>query len=114
MEHAGIAICTHNRRSDSDCRAVVSLMDKQKEVKAKLGSKPLRKLDVDKNKAIEPNEPERAVAPEDDFEIIRKVRKELAFVSDNIDPLIDGYPESVLSSLLFLLLKVMSLWLMIL
>lgn len=73
------------------------LWTSKKEVKAKFGSKPLRKLDVDKNKAIEPNiEPEQAVAPEDDFEIIRKVRKEPAFVSDNIiaDPLIDGYPES--------------------
>ncbi|WP_341660496.1 cell division protein ZipA [Vibrio sp.] len=71
------------------------LWTSKKEVKAKFGSTPLRKLDV--NKAVEPNiESEQAVAPEEDFEIIRKVRKEPDFVQDSIvaDPLIDGYRET--------------------
>ena len=68
------------------------LWTSKKEVKAKFGSRPLRKLDVNKSKGIEP---EHEVAPEDDFEIIRKERKEPDFMQDNIvaDPLIDGYPE---------------------
>ncbi|GLT16765.1 cell division protein ZipA [Vibrio zhanjiangensis] len=72
------------------------LWTSKREVKTKFGSKPLRKLDVGKEKGIDPDSiPETNVAPEDDFEIIRKVRKEPDFIQDNIeaDPLIDGYSE---------------------
>ncbi|MCG9596698.1 cell division protein ZipA [Vibrio sp. Isolate25] len=70
------------------------LWTSKKEGKAKFGSKPLRKLDVDKEDDSELM-PERAFAPEDDFEIIRKERKEPDFTEGNItaDPLIDGYSE---------------------
>jgi cell division protein ZipA len=62
------------------------------EGKAKFGSKPLGKLDVDGDDDLEAV-PERAFAPQDDFEIIKKVRKEPDFVAEKVeaDPLIDSY-----------------------
>ncbi|NOJ22917.1 cell division protein ZipA [Vibrio coralliilyticus] len=70
------------------------LWTSKKEGKAKFGSKPLRKLDADKEDDPEAM-PERAFAPEDDFEIIRKERKEPDFAEEKLtaDPLIDGYVE---------------------
>ncbi|MGF1753886.1 cell division protein ZipA [Vibrio makurazakiensis] len=67
------------------------LWTSKKEGKAKFGDKPLGKLDT--NKADESDElPQRSFAPEDDFEIIKKVRKEPDFsVSPPMsDPLIDS------------------------
>lgn len=70
------------------------LWTSKKEGKAKFGNKPLGKLDVDNDDAD--IVPERAFAPEDDFEIIKKERKEPGFVAQDeiaADPLIDGYQE---------------------
>ena len=70
------------------------LWTSKKEGKAKFGNKPLGKLDVDNDDADVV--PERAFAPEDDFEIIKKERKEPGFVAQDeiaADPLIDGYQE---------------------
>ena len=73
------------------------LWTSKKEGKAKFGNKPLGKLDVDQEEK-EPQEQERdfAPAPEDDFEIIRKDRKEPDFGMESSfdnkfasDPLID-------------------------
>lgn len=73
------------------------LWTSKKEGKAKFGNKPLGKLDVDQEEK-EPLEQERdfAPAPEDDFEIIRKDRKEPDFGMESSfdnkfasDPLID-------------------------
>ncbi|YCO02952.1 cell division protein ZipA [Vibrio sp. VNB-15] len=73
------------------------LWTSKKEGKAKFGNKPLGKLDVDQEEK-EPLEQERdfAPAPEDDFEIIRKDRKEPDFGMESAfdnkfasDPLID-------------------------
>ena len=71
------------------------LWTSKKEGKAKFGSKPLRKLDADKEDAPD-TVPERAFAPEDDFEIIRKERKEPDFAEEKLaaDPLIDGYVDA--------------------
>ncbi|MFM2590679.1 cell division protein ZipA [Vibrio sp. TBV020] len=73
------------------------LWTSKKEGKAKFGNKPLGKLDVDNDDTDVV--PERAFAPEDDFEIIKKERKEPGFVEQHdmemaADPLIDSYPES--------------------
>ncbi|EEX93034.1 cell division protein ZipA [Vibrio orientalis CIP 102891 = ATCC 33934] len=71
------------------------LWTSKKEGKAKFGSKPLGKLDVDNNDSDVV--PERAFAPEDDFEIIKKERKEPGFVEQEemaADPLIDSYPAT--------------------
>lgn len=69
------------------------LWTSKKEGKAKFGDKPLGKLDNDSldDAATIPN---RSFAPEDDFEIIRKERKEPDFaVSPSAaDPLIDSDP----------------------
>ncbi|BBM65352.1 cell division protein ZipA [Vibrio alfacsensis] len=78
------------------------LWTSKKEGKAKFGNKPLGKLDVDQ---IDKEEQERDFArgPEDDFEIIRKDRKEPDFGVDNdnvfdnkfvADPLIDDVLEA--------------------
>ncbi|MEZ8102424.1 cell division protein ZipA [Vibrio bivalvicida] len=70
------------------------LWTSKKEGKAKFGSKPIGKLDVDNEDSD--LVPERAFAPEDDFEIIKKERKEPGFVArDEViaDPLIDSYQE---------------------
>ncbi|AMF98653.1 cell division protein ZipA [Vibrio harveyi] len=73
------------------------LWTSKKEGKAKFGNKPLGKLDVDQEDKESP-EQERDFdpAPEDDFEIIRKDRKEPDFGMENSfdnkfasDPLID-------------------------
>ena len=71
------------------------LWTSKKEGKAKFGNKPLGKLDVDNDDSDVA--PERAFAPEDDFEIIKKERKEPGFVEHNemvADPLIDNLPET--------------------
>lgn len=71
------------------------LWTSKKEGKAKFGNKPLGKLDVDNDDTDVV--PERAFAPEDDFEIIKKERKEPGFVEQEemaADPLIDSYPTS--------------------
>lgn len=64
--------------------------------KAKFGDKPLGKLDNDSLDEAE-TIPNRSFAPEDDFEIIRKERKEPDFaVSPSAtDPLIDSDPLTV-------------------
>ncbi|ELK8507456.1 cell division protein ZipA [Vibrio vulnificus] len=70
------------------------LWTSKKEGKAKFGDKPLSKLDLGES---EPKESEMYVAPEDDYEIIRKERKEPAFEDEKPfstsgvigDPLID-------------------------
>lgn len=71
------------------------LWTSKKEGAAKFGNKPLRKLDVDENEDESEALSERSFAPEDDFEIIRKDRKESEFAADPImaDPLIDSYSE---------------------
>lgn len=71
------------------------LWTSKKEGKAKFGSKPLGKLDVE-NEDDADAVPERGFAPEDDFEIIRKERKEPEFVAETVsaDPLIDNYAET--------------------
>ncbi|ELV8627083.1 cell division protein ZipA [Vibrio cidicii] len=64
------------------------LWTSKKEGKAKFGDKPLSKLDLSENDAQEST---LSVAPEDDFEIIRKERKEPAFEESmpfSPDPLI--------------------------
>ncbi|KYN89203.1 cell division protein ZipA [Vibrio cidicii] len=64
------------------------LWTSKKEGKAKFGDKPLSKLDLSEN---ETQENTLSVAPEDDFEIIRKERKEPAFEENmpfSTDPLI--------------------------
>ena len=64
------------------------LWTSKKEGKAKFGDKPLSKLDLSEN---ETQENTLSVAPEDDFEIIRKERKEPAFEESmpfSTDPLI--------------------------
>lgn len=70
------------------------LWTSKKEGAAKFGNKPLRKLDVD-NEDESDVLSERSFAPEDDFEIIRKDKKESEFSAESImaDPLIDGYSE---------------------
>nr|WP_321279400.1 cell division protein ZipA [uncultured Vibrio sp.] len=77
------------------------LWSSKKEGKAKFGNKPLGKLEVDQGDA-DSAEQERnfGAAPEDDFEIIRKERKEPDFGMDNAfdskfeaDPLLGGIPE---------------------
>ena len=77
------------------------LWSSKKEGKAKFGNKPLGKLEVDQGDA-DSAEQERnfGAAPEDDFEIIRKERKEPDFGMDNAfdskfeaDPLLGGVPE---------------------
>lgn len=73
------------------------LWTSKKEGKAKFGNKPLGKLDVDQeDKDSLDQEREIAPAPEDDFEIIRKDRKEPDFGMESSfdnkfasDPLID-------------------------
>ncbi|MGY3569026.1 cell division protein ZipA [Vibrio paucivorans] len=72
------------------------LWTSKKEGKAKFGDKPLGKLKVENDESQDT--PQRAFAPEDDFEIIRKDRKEPDFGAGGehaeVDPLIDGYePE---------------------
>lgn len=52
------------------------LWTSKKEGKAKFGDKPLSKLDLSES---EPQSAQHYVAPEDDYEIIRKERKEPAF-----------------------------------
>lgn len=71
------------------------LWTSKKEGTAKFGNKPLRKLDVDENENESDASSERSFAPEDDFEIIRKDRKDSEFAAEPImaDPLIDGYSE---------------------
>ncbi|KGY13476.1 cell division protein ZipA [Vibrio tubiashii] len=71
------------------------LWTSKKEGKAKFGTKPIGKLDIDNQDSD--SAPERAFAPEDDFEIIKKERKEPEFVArDEViaDPLIDSYQVS--------------------
>lgn len=75
------------------------LWTSKKEGKAKFGNKPIGKLDVeDEDSDLVP---ERAFAPEDDFEVIKKERKEPGFVArDEViaDPLIDGYQQQELET----------------
>ncbi|MEZ8494716.1 cell division protein ZipA [Vibrio splendidus] len=69
------------------------LWTSKKEGKAKFGDKPLGKLDNDSLDEAE-TIPNRSFAPEDDFEIIRKERKEPDFAvsPSDTDPLIDSDP----------------------
>ncbi|MEX3072527.1 cell division protein ZipA [Vibrio alginolyticus] len=77
------------------------LWSSKKEGKAKFGNKPLGKLDVDQGEAdLVEQERNFASDPQDDFEIIRKDRKEPDFGVDNTfdtkidsDPLLGGIPE---------------------
>ncbi|MBW3694414.1 cell division protein ZipA [Vibrio sp. T187] len=67
------------------------LWTSKKEGKAKFGDKPLGKLDTSEADT-EDDLPQRSFAPEDDFEIIRKERKEPDFSiqAPIADPLIDA------------------------
>ncbi|PQJ61190.1 cell division protein ZipA [Vibrio chagasii] len=69
------------------------LWTSKKEGKAKFGDKPLGKLDNDSLDDAE-TIPNRSFAPEDDFEIIRKERKEpdFAISPSAADPLLDSDP----------------------
>ncbi|UPQ88624.1 cell division protein ZipA [Vibrio sinaloensis] len=70
------------------------LWTSKKEGKAKFGNKPIGKLENDADETDATLE--RAFAPEDDFEIIKKERKEPGFVGEDeivADPLIDNYPS---------------------
>ncbi|CAE6890857.1 cell division protein ZipA [Vibrio sp. B1FLJ16] len=77
------------------------LWSSKKEGKAKFGNKPLGKLDVDQGEAdLVEQERNFASDPQDDFEIIRKDRKEPDFGMDNTfdtkidsDPLLGGISE---------------------
>ncbi len=77
------------------------LWSSKKEGKAKFGNKPLSKLDVDQGEAdLVGQDRNFASAPLDDFEIIRKDRKEPDFGMDNSfdtkidsDPLLGGISE---------------------
>ncbi|WP_394247524.1 cell division protein ZipA [Vibrio profundi] len=70
------------------------LWTSKKEGKAKFGDKPLGKLDSDEREESD-DLPPRSFAPEDDFEIIRKERKEPDFSVETpiADPLIDSTPD---------------------
>tara|TARA_Y100001956_G_C4124666_1_gene189407 strand:- start:1223 stop:2107 length:885 start_codon:yes stop_codon:yes gene_type:complete len=70
------------------------LWTSKKEGSTKFGNKPMRKLDVDNEEESE-SIPDRGFAPEDDFEIIRKERKEPEFAPEPVmaDPLIDSYQD---------------------
>lgn len=71
------------------------LWTSKKEGKSKFGDKPLGKLEVDQEDTV----PSRAFAPEDDYEIIRKDRKEpdfgLSDAAPEADPLISDYEPIV-------------------
>lgn len=71
------------------------LWTSKKEGKSKFGDKPLGKLEVDQEDTV----PSRAFAPEDDYEIIRKDRKEpdfgLSDTASEADPLISDYEATV-------------------
>lgn len=71
------------------------LWTSKKEGKSKFGDKPLGKLEVDQEDTV----PSRAFAPEDDYEIIRKDRKEpdfgLSDTAPEADPLISEYEPTV-------------------
>jgi len=71
------------------------LWTSKKEGKAKFGDKPLGKLDSDESDESDAL-PQRSFAPEDDFEIIRKERKEPDFSVEApiADPLIDSAPDA--------------------
>ncbi len=77
------------------------LWSSKKEGKAKFGNKPLGKLDVDQGEAgLVDQERNFAAAPQDDFEIIRKDRKEPDFGMENTfdtkldsDPLLGGVAQ---------------------
>ena len=69
------------------------LWTSKRERKAKFAHKPMSKLDSDD---VEENSPQRAFAPEDDFEVIKKERKEPEFAEKepiSMDPLFEGYNE---------------------
>lgn len=72
------------------------LWTSKKEGSTKFGNKPMRKLDVEGDEESDAL-PERGFAPEDDFEIIRKERKEPEFAPEPVlaDPLIDSYQDEV-------------------
>lgn len=84
------------------------LWTSKKEGKSKFGDKPLGRIDVDKDE--DEDAPQRAFAPEDDFEIIKKERKEPAFDDASIqsapliadpliaDPLTDSYASETVES----------------
>ncbi|WP_165310595.1 cell division protein ZipA [Vibrio ziniensis] len=71
------------------------LWTSKKEGKSKFGDKPLSKLDVVQEELV----PSRAFTPEDDYEIIRKDRKEPDFgfsdAEPKTDPLISDYEPDV-------------------
>ncbi len=73
------------------------LWTSKKEGKSKFGDKPLGKIDVSEEDDL--SSP-RAFAPEDDYEIIRKDRKEPDFglseaPAQTVDPLISGYEQEL-------------------
>ena len=71
------------------------LWTSKKEGKSKFGDKPLGKLEVEQEDTV----PSRAFAPEDDYEIIRKDRKEpdfgLSDTATEADSLISDYEPTV-------------------
>ncbi|MCG6266413.1 MULTISPECIES: cell division protein ZipA [Vibrio] len=72
------------------------LWTSKKEGKSKFGDKPLGRIDVEREE--DEVTTSRAFAPEDDYEIIRKDRKEPDFglnESPEVDPLIAGYETPV-------------------
>ncbi|TRN26985.1 cell division protein ZipA [Vibrio furnissii] len=72
------------------------LWTSKKEGKSKFGDKPLGRIDVEREE--DEVTISRAFAPEDDYEIIRKDRKEPDFglnESPEVDPLIAGYETPV-------------------
>ncbi|GAA5646448.1 MULTISPECIES: cell division protein ZipA [Vibrio] len=76
------------------------LWTSKKEGKAKFADKPLGRIDVEHDEEDTPEAQERAFAPEDDYEIIRKDKHSANFSVEPAaaDPLIDGYHDAAVST----------------